>query len=97
MLLVTAKVKVKEGKQKDFIEQTKSLLETTRKEAGNISYNLFSKTDDETSFIFVEEWESNEALNAHAKAPHFAVFGDVLKAIGDGKADIKVYTVSSVR
>jgi quinol monooxygenase YgiN len=97
MLLVTAKVKVKEGKQKDFIEQTKSLLENTRKETGNISYNLFSKTDDETSFIFVEEWESNEALNAHAKSPHFSVFGDILKAIGDGKADIKVYTVSSVR
>ncbi|MDR1616793.1 MAG: antibiotic biosynthesis monooxygenase [Syntrophomonadaceae bacterium] len=97
MLLVTAKLKVKEGKQKEFIGQTKDLLENTRKEEGNISYNLFNETDDETRFIFVEEWESDEALKAHTKAPHFAVFGTILKEIGDGKADIKVYTVSSVR
>lgn len=56
------------------VEELKSLLlgliEPTRQETGVIKYELLQNQCDPTEFIFVEEWESAEALNTHLASPH---------------------------
>jgi quinol monooxygenase YgiN len=43
----------------------------TRKEKGCICYNLHQSTDDETKFIFYEQWASQAALDEHMQTDHF--------------------------
>jgi quinol monooxygenase YgiN len=49
--------------------------------------------DDPTVFTFVEEWESNETLDAHLESPHILAFkeraGDLLAC----DPDIRRYTL----
>ncbi len=51
------------------VEELKSLLlsiiEPTRQESGCIKYELLQNNNDPTDFTFVEEWESNDLLDAH--------------------------------
>lgn len=48
----------------------------TRKEDGCISYELFQSLDDPDKLVFVEKWETREALTAHSKQPHLKVWRD---------------------
>ena len=68
-------------------------IEPTRAEAGCVYYELMQNNADPTDFTFVEEWESNETLDAHLEAPHITAFkekaGDLLAA----EPDIRRYTL----
>lgn len=46
------------------------MLEPTRKEAGCIRYELINNRANPAEFLFVEEWASQEAINAHMETPH---------------------------
>ena len=78
-----AKIKAKP----EFLEEIKAglsgLVAPTRKETGCIQYDLHQDQKDPTTFIFLEEWESQEHLTAHSAAPHIAAFG----AVSKGKID----------
>lgn len=58
----------------DRIEELKTVLsqiiEPTRKESGCIQYDLLQNTVDFTDFTFVEEWETEGALEAHLQSTH---------------------------
>ena len=68
-------------------------IEPTRAEAGCVYYELMQNNADPTDFTFVEEWESNETLDAHLESPHITAFkekaGDLLAA----EPDIRRYTL----
>ncbi|OYE01938.1 putative quinol monooxygenase [Nostoc sp. 'Peltigera membranacea cyanobiont' 232] len=53
----------------DKVEKLKAILlgliEPTRLEAGVIKYELLQNQSDPTDFTFVEEWESEAALDTH--------------------------------
>lgn len=68
------------------------LVEPTRQESGCITYELFQNPADATEFTFIEEWVSDEALNAHFKTDHFL---DAFQRIPDlviSTPDIRRYT-----
>ena len=54
---------------RDSVDQVRSILsdlvEPTRNESGCISYELLQNRTDQTDFTFVEEWESDAAIDAH--------------------------------
>lgn len=60
--------------QPDNIDEVRSclsdLIEPTRKEPGCISYELLQNKSDPSDFTFVEEWESDDAVDAHLKTDH---------------------------
>lgn len=70
----------------ETIAETRSALEgiidPTRAEAGCIYYELMQNNDVPTDFTFVEEWESDETLDAHLQSSHISAFkeraGDLL-------------------
>jgi quinol monooxygenase YgiN len=73
-LTVIARVKAQEGKLERVEEVLKGLIEPTRKEAGCISYVLHRSTDDACSFVFVEKWTSQSALDEHLQTPYLQAF-----------------------
>jgi quinol monooxygenase YgiN len=76
MIIVLAKAIAKdEDATKKIIEFAQDLIENSRKEDGNVDYNLYSNTGDGT-LLFVEQWESIDILNAHLQTDHFLKFGE---------------------
>ena len=47
-----------------------NLIEPTRREAGCLSYQLLQDKTNATEFVFVEEWASSSAEEAHMRSSH---------------------------
>jgi len=70
MIRVVAHLYAKPEKVDELKAMLLGLLEPTRKEAGCIVYELHQNTADPSEFTFIEEWESDAALDAHLQSPH---------------------------
>ncbi|BAZ30024.1 antibiotic biosynthesis monooxygenase [Cylindrospermum sp. NIES-4074] len=79
----------------DKIEALKAvlleLIEPTRQETGAIKYELLQNQADPTDFTFVEEWESDQALNAHLATPHLQAAVAKLDGLVAAPPDIRLY------
>lgn len=71
MIKVVAKGTYSDDKVEEVIELYGELVAETRKEDGCISYCLFRDIQDRSILTVIEEWESQEALDAHMKTEHF--------------------------
>ena len=67
---VIAQLKAKIGKVQAAKELLGSLIGPTRKEAGCIDYYLHQGQQDESRFMFYENWASQGALDEHMQTPH---------------------------
>jgi quinol monooxygenase YgiN len=65
VVLYTAKAKA--GKEKEPREALIAGITGSRHDPGNISYELHEVAGDPSTFIFYEQWISQEALDAHLK------------------------------
>ena len=74
--VVVARVAVKEGQEKAFIEIASKLVAATRAEEGNLFYTLYQSTENPLIFIVYEEYKDDAAFEAHANSAHFAAFAE---------------------
>ena len=70
MVYVIATVHVRSEHRADFLENARIVISATLKEAGCQSYDLFSSITEPNCFVFVERWDTREALGRHFEAPH---------------------------
>lgn len=89
MIIVNAKLPVKEEKIDEAINQAEALIIASRQHDGNISYNLLKDVLDD-SLMFFEKWESKKALDAHMKTPEFIEFGEKIKEYLTAELDVKI-------
>ncbi|MDR5756781.1 MULTISPECIES: putative quinol monooxygenase [unclassified Caballeronia] len=64
----------KPGKEEELKQVLEANVEPTRKERGALQYDLHRDNEEPRRFIFVERWESQDALDAHGQAPHIQAF-----------------------
>ena len=88
-----AHIKARPDKVERMREVLTALLEPTRNEDGCISYVLTQNTDDPTDFTFIEEWQSQEAMQAHLGSEHVAEALSHLPEVGAADPDIRSYKV----
>ena len=89
---VIATARARRETRETVAELLRSLVEPTLKERGCIEYALHVDTLDDLQFVFVEEWESEAALNVHLKASHVAPVLAALPALLDGDPVIRLYS-----
>ncbi len=65
-----ATLTIKPGSLPAIREAVQPCIDATRKEEGCISYDLHQSLTDENTLVFVERWETREALEAHFQTPH---------------------------
>ena len=65
------KIFVKNGYEKDFIDAVKLNREGTRREPGNIKFDLLQDEQNDSEFMLYEVYESSEAVDAHRKTEHY--------------------------
>ncbi len=64
-LFVVVGLKAKPDKEDKLRRDLSVLVEPSRKEDGNISYDLFEDQNEPGLFVFVEEWSSTDARKKH--------------------------------
>jgi quinol monooxygenase YgiN len=83
-LQVVAVLTAKPGSEKVVSDALSALVDSSRTEAGCASYQLFVSAGDPATFITVENWSSQEDLEAHLQGPHVR---QALAAAGDHLAN----------
>lgn len=87
MVRVVALFKAKPDKIEELREVLTAFVGPTVKEKGCVFYQLHQNLADPTDFSFLEEWESEEDLNAHSQSEHIQAgrkkLPDLLSAPGD--------------
>ena len=96
MIIVLAKAIPKDEEAcEKIVEFAQDLIENSRKEDGNVDYNLYADTGD-GSLMFVEQWESLEILGAHMKTEHFIKFGGNIADLVAGELSIDVFNADAI-
>ncbi len=73
MVIVTAKVKLQSGKSEEFLEAVRAMKPQVMQDPGAIQYSLHRSAEDPDTFIFYEQYESEEAFDYHLSTDHFKV------------------------
>jgi len=71
----------KPGHEKDLSELVKTLIDPSRKENGCVKYDAYGDVLNPTLIYIVEQWETEESLNAHKRTAHFTNFKTVAPAL----------------
>ncbi len=83
-LKIVAVIKVKEAHKDELMRVFKTVVDATRKEEGNISYDLHEDTKNPLSYTILETWKSQEAIDFHNKSAHFKTFVKNIEGKIDG-------------
>ena len=95
MIVVVGRVQTDTDRRGALIRIGQTVAEASRQEAGCISYRVYEDTERETEFVFVEEWESREALQRHFTTPHVREFMQAIRDTLVAPPDVKFHTISS--
>jgi len=71
MYTVAVTVMVKADHVEDFIREIKKNAEGTRKEPGNVRFDVHQAEDDKTRFLLYEVYNDKDAFVTHQKTPHY--------------------------
>lgn len=92
-LRVVAHIRAKVGTEERLKQVLLSLTAPTRQEAGCHEYQLYQNNDDRQDLVFVEEWESDAALDAHLQTAHIKKALEVLPELTEAPPDIRRYSL----
>jgi quinol monooxygenase YgiN len=83
----------KPGYEEQLRQALEGIVGPTRKEPGALQYDLHRDVQEPRRFVFVERWESQEALAAHAKSAHIAAYR---KVVADWVEHAEIRVVSKI-
>lgn len=88
-LKIVAAIVIKEEYQKELMNIFHNVVDKSRKEAGNISYDLHQDTKNPLKYVFIETWKDSEAIEHHNSTDHFKDFVSAIEGkISDLTIDI---------
>lgn len=96
MIIIHAALSVLKEKEEEFIQEVKTLIEASRKENGNIQYDLMKDTETESTYMMVEVWENQEAVQNHNTSDHFIQFGQKAQRFMAAPPNVKIFTGQEV-
>lgn len=96
MVVVHARFRLKPGSHAAFARLRDPMVAATRAEAGCTSYAVYGASEDRDEVLFVEEWTSRAALEAHFATPHFGAFVAAMGAIATRPPEVRIYAATGV-
>ena len=91
MIIVAGYVFIKPDRREQAAQVALKMTAATKLEAGCIAYDFYADLADANRFHVYEEWDTNEALQAHLKTPHMAEFMQALPDLIASPAVINRY------
>jgi quinol monooxygenase YgiN len=83
-------LKVKEGQGPKFGAAAAKLVKETRKEKGNLAYEL-NRSPKGLNYIMYERWANLAALEAHLKSAHFKAAAAEINRLLEPDIDIRLF------
>ncbi|MDQ0208721.1 putative quinol monooxygenase [Alkalicoccobacillus murimartini] len=74
MIITHVRFQIKPEQEQAFLDEMKDLIKETRKETGNISYELMKNIEEDYTYTMVETWEDEKATKLHNESSHFTAF-----------------------
>ena len=71
MIVYCVEVSVTKGNEKEFLAATEENHRNTRKEPGNIRFDVLQSPDDSSRFFLYEVYTSDDAVTSHKETPHY--------------------------
>jgi len=93
MIIVRIIMNVLPEKQKEVMQTLLSMIESSGKDSGYLSYGIFCDIEDKNVFNLISEWETREYLNDHIKSYRFSVLLGT-KSLLCEPPQIEIHTVS---
>ncbi len=94
MIGIVAKLEIQDGKQAEFEVIAKDLMAKVKaNEPGCTTYQLYKQKGSDTTYIFMEEYSSGEALAAHGQTDYFKAVQGALGACLAGAPDIQMFDI----
>jgi quinol monooxygenase YgiN len=84
------RVQVKEGAGKQFEAAFAKAIPATRKEKGNLAYDLNRDTQNPSRYLVYERWKDLAALEAHLKTPYIKELLAELLKVTDGAPESQI-------
>ncbi len=87
---VVAIVRAKAGHGAEVAAAMKACEAPSRAESTNSLYTPHRDLDDPDTFVFIERWDSREALQAHMETPHFKEMAKKLEPLLAGPFQVHI-------
>jgi (4S)-4-hydroxy-5-phosphonooxypentane-2,3-dione isomerase len=78
MVVYSVSVQVEKGREEDFKDESKKNRKETRKESGNIRFDILQDEKDPSLFMLLEVYRSDEAVMAHKATKHYKTWRDAV-------------------
>ena len=91
MIIIHAEFKIQEDKEQAFLEEIRHLIQDSRAENGNVSYDLMKSTENKCAYTMVEVWQDMMAVESHNKSEHFTSFVNKAPQFLAASLDVKLY------
>jgi quinol monooxygenase YgiN len=91
MYQIYAKFTIKDGRAGEALAILDELIAETRKEPGNIRYQLFRSVDNPAILTVFEQWKDKAAIDEHNASEHFNKALPALEPLHAAPPVIEVY------
>jgi quinol monooxygenase YgiN len=78
MLLVVSALSIDPARREDILLAVRELTVNTREEAGCVGFRLLQDPDNPNDLVFLETWQSRDALDSHLSTAPVARFRERL-------------------
>lgn len=96
MIIIHANLQVQPDQEQAFLEAARAVVEGSRKETGNVSYDLKKSTDRDCHYTMVELWKDAAATQVHNKSEHFQAFSKQAAAFMAAPMELNVYSAEPI-
>ena len=97
MILITGTVAVAPKDREAMLALGRTQVANSRAEEGNVSYGFYEDMLQPGTFVFVERWRDQAAVNTHFAKPYSGAFVTQVRAIALNAPAIELYEVAGVR
>lgn len=91
MIFSTARDFIQKDKLDEYKKLITKLIDETRKEEANVSYDLYSDIENEGEFVLLEQWENQEGLDNHFKTKHFTTIVPEIQKLQSKPSIVNIY------
>ena len=93
MIIVRIAMNALPEKQKELMQTLLSMVESTGKEKGCLSHQVFRDIEEENVFSLIDEWETRADLDQHIRSAKFGVLLGT-KSLLCEPPEVQIHTVS---
>lgn len=97
MYIITGEVQVKAPCRDALVELAFKQVENSLAEPGCVSYSFNEDQKQPGNFMFLERWESKEAIDIHFSMPYCIAFIQQITGLIEGKPKIEMYEIASTQ